>query len=152
MDKRYDSSRNADLIADAGKVHMDKPQMWGKGIISDVKRTVLTHWKDEMINLNQKTIAVTLLLFISVIAPTLTFGAVYGKVTENRIGAIETILATAWVGCTYALFGGMPTVCKSVISVYSDENLFTNSHVTLPSMKRLSASLVLPVPSLPSLP
>ncbi|EEC42722.1 predicted protein [Phaeodactylum tricornutum CCAP 1055/1] len=109
MDKRYDSSRNADLIADAGKVHMDKPQMWGKGIISDVKRTVLTHWKDEMINLNQKTIAVTLLLFISVIAPTLTFGAVYGKVTENRIGAIETILATAWVGCTYALFGGMPT-------------------------------------------
>jgi hypothetical protein len=61
-----------------------------------------------MTNFNQKTIAVTFLVFISVIAPTLTFGAVYGKVTENNIGAIETIIATAWVGVTYSLIGGMP--------------------------------------------
>jgi len=61
-----------------------------------------------MKNFNQKTVAVTVLMFISVIAPTLTFGAVYGGVTNNEIGAIETILATSWVGCTYALIGGMP--------------------------------------------
>ena len=61
-----------------------------------------------MINFNQKTIAVTLLMFISVISPTLTFGAVYGKETDNRIGAVETILATTWVGTAYALLGGMP--------------------------------------------
>jgi hypothetical protein len=82
----------------------------GRGIINDIKRTVGSHWKEEMVNLNQKTIAVSLLMFITVISPTLTFGAVYGKMTENRIGAIETILATAWVGVTYALIGGMPTV------------------------------------------
>lgn len=27
---------------------------WGKGIVSDVKRTILTHWKGEMTNLNSK--------------------------------------------------------------------------------------------------
>jgi hypothetical protein len=89
---------------------MEDPLLWGKGIIIDFKRTVGTHWLAEIINFNQKTVAVTLLMFITVIAPTLTFGAVYGKVTENRIGAIETILATAWVGCTYSLIGGMPMV------------------------------------------
>lgn len=101
---------NAELMEDAGKVHMDAAQMWGKGIINDFRQTVGTHWWKEMTNFNQKTVAVTLLVFISVIAPTLTFGAVYGKVTENRIGTVETILATSWIGCVYALIGGMPLV------------------------------------------
>jgi hypothetical protein len=101
---------NAELLVDAGKVPLDAPQMWGRGIIGDFKRTVGSHWIKEMTNFNNKTISVTLLMFISVIAPTLTFGAVYGKVTENNIGAIETILATAWVGIAYSLIGGMPIV------------------------------------------
>jgi hypothetical protein len=113
-----DSSKNGDLIADAGKVHIDEAQMWGRGIVNDVKRTLGTHWVKEMINFNQKTVAVTLLLFITVIAPTLTFGAVYGKVTKNSIGAIETILATAWVGITYALIGGMPTVSQLLLACF----------------------------------
>ena len=99
---------NAERIPNAGKVPLDPPQMWGRGIVNEFKETVLGHWVKEMINVNQKTVAVTLLLFITVISPTLTFGAVYGKVTENHIGAIETILATAWVGIAYALLGGMP--------------------------------------------
>ena len=61
-----------------------------------------------MINFNQKTIAVTLLMFFSVITPTLTFGAVYGKLTNGYVGAIETLLATGWVGVTYSLIGGQP--------------------------------------------
>ena len=101
---------NAQLVPDAGKVHMDEAQMWGTGIIADIKRTVGTHWVEEVTNFNQKTVAVTLLIFISVIAPTLTFGAVYGKETDNKIGAVETILATSWVGVVYALIGGMPLV------------------------------------------
>eukprot|EP00327_Prymnesium_parvum_P008782 CAMPEP_0182818672 /NCGR_PEP_ID=MMETSP0006_2-20121128/12152_1 /TAXON_ID=97485 /ORGANISM="Prymnesium parvum, Strain Texoma1" /LENGTH=106 /DNA_ID=CAMNT_0024945159 /DNA_START=55 /DNA_END=371 /DNA_ORIENTATION=+ len=89
---------NAELIPHAGKVVMDAPQTWGRGIVGDFKRTIGSHWCKEMTNFNQKTIAVTLLVFISVIAPTLTFGAVYGKVTNNKIGAIETIISTGWVG------------------------------------------------------
>jgi hypothetical protein len=98
------------LIENAGKVTLDPPEMWGRGIVADFKRTVWSHWREGMLNFNQKTIAVTLLLFISVIAPTLTFGAVYGKVTGNNIGAIEVILGTSWVGIAYSLFGGMPVV------------------------------------------
>jgi hypothetical protein len=109
--------KNADLIPDAGKIVMDKGKPWGRGIVHDVKTTIGTHWVQEMTNFNQKTVAVTLLVFITVIAPTLTFGAVYGKVTENNIGAIETILATAWVGVTYSLIGGMPTV-STILTAY----------------------------------
>eukprot|EP00522_Entomoneis_paludosa_P018202 CAMPEP_0172446898 /NCGR_PEP_ID=MMETSP1065-20121228/6351_1 /TAXON_ID=265537 /ORGANISM="Amphiprora paludosa, Strain CCMP125" /LENGTH=619 /DNA_ID=CAMNT_0013198087 /DNA_START=229 /DNA_END=2088 /DNA_ORIENTATION=+ len=102
------TSRNDKIMEGAGVVHMDEGQPWGVGILNDMKRTVGTNWVKEMTNLNQKTIAVTLLIFISVIAPTLTFGAVYGKETDNKIGAVETILATAWVGVAYSLIGGMP--------------------------------------------
>jgi hypothetical protein len=43
-----------------------------------------------------------------VISPTLAFGASYVRVTNNVIGAIETMLALAWVGVTCNLIGGMP--------------------------------------------
>ena len=85
-------------------------QPWGRGLIADFKNTVGTHWVQEMTNFNQKTVAVSLLMFITVIAPTLTFGAVYSRNTENQIGAVETILATCWVGVFFALLSGMPTV------------------------------------------
>ena len=91
-------TENSKLVADAGKIHLDAAQGMGRGILSDIKTTVGTHWRSEMTNLNQKTIAVTLLLFISVIAPTLTFGAVYGNVTGGNMGAVETLLGTSWVG------------------------------------------------------
>jgi len=101
---------NNSLIPDAGKVHLEPAQSWGKGFINDFKSTIGTHWVAEMINFNQKTVAVSMLMFISVIAPTLTFGAVYGRNTESQIGAVETLLATSWVGCAFALFSGMPTI------------------------------------------
>ena len=61
-----------------------------------------------MTNFNAKTIPVSLLVLISVIAPTLAFGASYGRVTNNQVGAIETMVATAWTGVAYSLVGGMP--------------------------------------------
>lgn len=61
-----------------------------------------------MTNFSQLTIPVTCLMFISVIAPALAFGAVYGNVTNGYMGAIETLLATGWVGSTFALIGGQP--------------------------------------------
>lgn len=110
-DKGYDDSvANADLLEDAGAVHLDEAQPWGRGMIKDFKTTVGTHWVSEMTNFNQKTVAVSLLMFITVVAPTLTFGAVYSTNLENHIGAVETILATAWVGVFFSLFSGMPTV------------------------------------------
>ena len=80
---------NADLIDDAGEVHLAPAEPWGKGIINDFKRTIGTWWLKEMTNFNQKTVAVSLLMFISIIPPTLAFGANYGKMSGQRIGAIE---------------------------------------------------------------
>lgn len=77
-------------------------------VIDDFKRTVGTHWVSEMTNLNQKTVAVSFFLFFACISPAITFGAVYEKSTQNWIGAIEMILATAWCGVLYALIGGQP--------------------------------------------
>ena len=39
---------------DHNHVHMRSGQGWGKGIVQDVKRTLGTHWKKEMTNLNSK--------------------------------------------------------------------------------------------------
>ena len=52
----------------------DPAQPWGRGLINDFKTTIGTHWLSEMTNFNQKTVAVSLLMFITVVAPTLTFG------------------------------------------------------------------------------
>jgi hypothetical protein len=33
-----------EILANAGKVHLEPAQNWGKGIMQDFKRTVGTHW------------------------------------------------------------------------------------------------------------
>lgn len=90
--------------------HHDGPQGWGRGIVQDFRSTVAQHWVSEMTNFNTKTIAVSFFLFIAVIAPSITFGAVYAKRTNNYIGAVELLLATAWCGIFYSLVSGMPMV------------------------------------------
>jgi hypothetical protein len=102
------------------------------GIVSDFKRTVGTHWLEEMTVFNQKTVAVSLLMFITVIAPTLTFGAVYGKSTGSNIGTVETILATAWSGIFFALLSGMPMVRSVFInSKYEMRRQCSNSFCSI---------------------
>ena len=58
----------------------------GRGIVRDVRRTIGTHWVEEMSNLNCKTFAVSFFLFFACIAPAITFGAVYANATRNWIG------------------------------------------------------------------
>ena len=88
--------------------HSNNNNGCGRGIVKDFKRTVLTHWKSEMINLNQTVVATTVFLYFACIAPAITFGAIYAKTTGNWIGAVEMIAATAWCGILYALVGGQP--------------------------------------------
>ena len=57
-----DDEQFFDDEAEAIKVttdHAGEPMRWGKGIVRDFKRTVGTHWFEEMTNFNQKTVAVT---------------------------------------------------------------------------------------------
>jgi len=83
---------------------------WGRGVMKDVKRTLGTHWKAELTNFNLKTIGVSFYMFFAAAAPAITFGALYAKSTNNYIGAIETITATAWCGLVYGFIGGQPMV------------------------------------------
>ena len=103
---------------DSADSHGDdgKPKTFGRVIVQDFKRTVGTHWVKEMTNFNTKTIAVSFFLFIAVIAPTITFGAVYAKATNNYIGAVELLLATAWCGIFYSLVSGQPMVCFAMVN------------------------------------
>jgi len=102
-----DMARDSDEASqDNGAIRPN--QSFGRGIVKDFKQTIGIHWKAEMTNFNFKTIAVSFFLFFAAVAPAITFGAVYGKVTHNYIGAVEMIAATAWCGIFYALFGGMP--------------------------------------------
>ena len=73
--KDFKKAQNA--VADEDDDHHghQEPQGWGRGIISDFKTTIGTHWVKEVTNFNTKTIGVSLFLFIAVIAPSITFGA-----------------------------------------------------------------------------
>ena len=77
---------------------------WGRGIANDVRQTLGKNWKKDMTNLNCKTLAVSFFLFFACIAPAITFA----KATNNYIGAVEMITATAWCGITFSLIGGQP--------------------------------------------
>lgn len=101
---------NKDLVPEAGKVALDAGQPCARGLCSELKRTLTKNWLREVKVFNQKTVGVTMLMFISVVAPTLAFGASYGKASNNYIGTIETILCTAYTGMIMSAIGGMPMI------------------------------------------
>mmetsp|Transcript_823 Transcript_823/g.2356 ORF Transcript_823/g.2356 Transcript_823/m.2356 type:complete len:633 (-) Transcript_823:238-2136(-) len=106
--KRYVASAD-DERSDNGHGHHDNGNNgWGRGIVKDFKRTIGTHYKEEITNFNFRTIGVSLFIFFAAVSPAITFGAVYGKSTNNNIGAIEMLLATAWCGIVYGFVGGQP--------------------------------------------
>jgi hypothetical protein len=112
-----DNEAPGDVDGDGKELdHCQQNNRWGRGIVADFQRTILTHWKKEMSNLNQTVIATTFFLFFACIAPAITFGAIYAKATGNWIGAVEMITATAWCGIFYALVGGQPMVSCSIVS------------------------------------
>jgi hypothetical protein len=84
------------------------PSGWGREIKAEFRQTVMQYWWQEMKNFNFKTIGVTLFVFIAVMSPTLTFGAVYAKRTNNHMGTVELLLATGFGGIIYPLVAGMP--------------------------------------------
>eukprot|EP00567_Pseudictyota_dubia_P002080 CAMPEP_0197465106 /NCGR_PEP_ID=MMETSP1175-20131217/64369_1 /TAXON_ID=1003142 /ORGANISM="Triceratium dubium, Strain CCMP147" /LENGTH=397 /DNA_ID=CAMNT_0043001111 /DNA_START=79 /DNA_END=1269 /DNA_ORIENTATION=- len=109
----YDTERNDDGdddFSDEGHGHHDDEgnNGFGRGIVKDFKGTLGTHWKEEMTNFNFKTVGVSFFIFFAAAAPAITFGAVYGKSTNNYIGAVEMLAATAWCGIVYGLIGGQP--------------------------------------------
>jgi mannitol/fructose-specific phosphotransferase system IIA component (Ntr-type) len=78
------------------------------GLSADLRRR-LPHYVDDLRQgLHSKTISATLFLFFACLAPAITFGGLMGDETEEAIGTVEMIAATAACGIAFALLGGTP--------------------------------------------
>ncbi|HIE97216.1 MAG: PTS sugar transporter subunit IIA [Fuerstiella sp.] len=80
------------------------------GLIQDVRRRIPHYASDFRDGLHSKSVASTLFLFFACLAPAVTFGGIMAELTDNHIGAIEMIVASAFCGVTYALFSGQPLI------------------------------------------
>ncbi len=80
------------------------------GIFRDVQRRWPHYGADFRDGLNFKAVSSTLFLFFACLAPAVTFGGVMAIATDNQIGAIEMIVASAVCGVIYALFSGQPLI------------------------------------------
>ena len=49
-------------------------------------------------------------IFFATLAPTITFGGLLGKKTEQWLGVKETLMATSLCGILFALFAGQPLI------------------------------------------
>jgi len=78
------------------------------GIIDDIQRKAPHYVSDFTDGLTTKGIASVFFMFFACLAPAVAFGGLLSAMTNNSIGAVEMIVATALCGVTYALFSGQP--------------------------------------------
>ncbi|MDA1016486.1 MAG: PTS sugar transporter subunit IIA, partial [Planctomycetota bacterium] len=80
------------------------------GLVADVKRR-LPHFRADFVDgLHFKSVSSTLFLLFACLAPAITFGGIMAELTNNHIGAVEMIAASAFCGVAYALFSGQPLI------------------------------------------
>ena len=80
------------------------------GLIQDVRRRLPHYASDFRDGFHSKSVASTLFLFFACLAPAVTFGGIMAELTDNHIGAVEMIVASAFCGVTYALLAGQPLI------------------------------------------
>lgn len=80
------------------------------GLRLDIARRLPHYLSDFQDGLHPKTLGPTLFLFFACLAPAVTFGGVMAIQTQNQIGAVEMILASAICGVAFAIFGGQPLI------------------------------------------
>ncbi len=80
------------------------------GLIADIKRRLPHYLDDFRDGFHPKCLSSTLFLFFACLAPAVTFGGIMAELTENHIGAVEMLVATAFCGVVYALFSGQPLI------------------------------------------
>ena len=78
------------------------------GIWSDLKKLRKRYVSDFRDALHFQVFISIVFLFISFIAPAIAFGGLMEDVTDRRIGATETLVATGLCGIVYGLFAVQP--------------------------------------------
>ena len=71
------------------------------------KKHYVSDFKD---GLNLRCAITCVFIFFATIAPTITFGGLLGKKTDNWLGVKETLIATSLCGILFALFAGQPLI------------------------------------------
>lgn len=101
---------------------------------ADIQRRAPHYASDFIDGINAKGVSSTLFLFFALIAPAVTFGGLWEKATDGRIGAVEMILATAVCGMLWSLFSGTPlTIIGGIGPMYVFTGvLFTLSEQVAP--------------------
>ena len=80
------------------------------GLVQDIRRRLPHYASDFRDGFHSKSVASTLFLFFACLAPAVTFGGIMAELTDDHIGAVEMIVASAFCGVTYALFAGQPLI------------------------------------------
>ena len=78
------------------------------GIWNDLKKLRKRYTSDFRDALHLQVLISIVFLFISFIAPAIAFGGLMEDVTDRRIGATETLVATGLCGIVYGLFAVQP--------------------------------------------
>jgi hypothetical protein len=81
---------------------------FASGFVADVRRKAPFYASDYVDGFNMKGLATILFLFFACLAPSIAFGGLLAFLTNGQIGTVETVLATAIGGVTYAIFSGQP--------------------------------------------
>ncbi len=80
------------------------------GVKEDLARRIKHYRDDWKRGWSWKSFSAIVFLFFACLAPAVTFGGIMGAITNQQIGVVEMLIATAIGGMIYAAFSGQPLI------------------------------------------
>ncbi|MBL4886178.1 MAG: PTS sugar transporter subunit IIA, partial [Planctomycetaceae bacterium] len=80
------------------------------GVRQDYARRIKHYRDDWSRGWSGKSFAAIIFLFFACLAPAVTFGGIMGVITDQHIGVVEMLIATAIGGMLFAMFCGQPLI------------------------------------------
>jgi len=80
------------------------------GVKEDFARRIKHYRDDWKRGWSWKSFSAIVFLFFACLAPAVTFGGIMGAITNQQIGVVEMLIATAIGGMIYAAFSGQPLI------------------------------------------
>jgi hypothetical protein len=87
---------------------------FGRGIKDDFNRRAPFYISDWTDGLSLKVLSSTFFIFFTSMAPAITFSLLLSRETDEQVGAIEVLMATAITGVLFSVFAGQPLVIVGV--------------------------------------
>lgn len=114
VERQIDNGKETDFQSGEVDVFARTGRIFG-GLIADLKRrynlrVYRSDWTDGITDGPSiiKYISTIVWLYFSIIMPTIAFGALDSKHTNQQIGVIETIISQAMAGLVFSIFAGQP--------------------------------------------